>query len=132
MRALAEPRLQMLWGALTVGQSVLQRVDAVEDNDTCRSDWLAREFPGWRFNRRTKIQVDIQFDSESSGQKEIVEYAYQQRRRGSWGQLLIQCVSQSNPCAAPRRQALEDVLRFHSDIPRRPGNFFPRRDMVIE
>jgi hypothetical protein len=82
-RALAMSRLQMSWGALTVGQSVLQRVDAVEDNDTCRRDWLEREFRSWRFDRKTIFEVDIQFDSELSGRRGKVKYAYRQRRRGS-------------------------------------------------
>jgi hypothetical protein len=55
MHALAESRLKMSWGALTVGQSVLQRVDAVEDNETCRRDWLERGFRGRRFQSENNV-----------------------------------------------------------------------------
>lgn len=55
MRALAESGLKISWEALTVGQNVLQRVDAVEDNETCRGDWLEGVFPGRRSQSENKV-----------------------------------------------------------------------------
>jgi hypothetical protein len=93
---------QISLGVLTVGQSVLQRVDTVEDNGTCREDRLEREFPSRAFQSRNEIQSRYSIRIDIIWAKGKVEYAYRQRRRGSWGQLLVQCVSQSNPSAAPR------------------------------
>lgn len=116
---------QNMQGPLTVRQSVLERVDAVENDDTWKGDLSEHTCTGGPRSEEVgsgKSSSIQQWTMRASRRVFCIPAA----KKGVIGVAMDKCVSLSSPAVVPHTSGSQ----HQAHLPSMAGNFFPRRDIV--
>lgn len=110
--------------SLTVRQRILDRVDAVENDETWKGELSEHTSSGRRLGRVKREAVIHSALAHEGNRNGLV--CLPAAKKGVIGVAMHECVSLRYPVMV--RHSGGSQLQAH--LPSRPGNFFPRRDIV--